>query len=118
MLNPLGDRVIIRRDEEEEKTEGGLFIPDTAKQPPIEATVIAIGPGFRCPDNGIFIETTLKPGQRVMAGPHAGIEVSIDVEDGNGKMKHILLREGEILGTLDGNSEEKKAEARKTHETS
>ena len=99
-LAPLGDRIIVERDIAAEKL-GEIYIPDNAKEPPKKGTVLAVGPGRRCPDNGVFIENCLKPGQRVMFGPFVGVEVAIEGDDGK-KVIRLVMREEEVLATLTG----------------
>jgi chaperonin GroES len=94
-IRPLGDRVLVKRMESEEKTKGGLFIPETAKEKPIEAKVISVGPGKR-DDNGKLIEPNVKAGDRILFGKYSGTEVKIDGEE------HLILREDDILGVIEG----------------
>ncbi len=100
VLGPLRDRIVVERDIAPDKL-GNIFIPDNAKEPPKKGTVLAVGPGYRCPDNGVFIETSLKPGDRVMFGPYVGVEVAIEGEDGK-KAIRLIMREEEVLATLTG----------------
>ncbi|MCK6590406.1 MAG: co-chaperone GroES [Polyangiaceae bacterium] len=93
-IRPLHDRVIVRRIKEEEKTKGGLYIPDTAKEKPIEGTVIAVGNG-KVLEDGSVRKLDLKEGDRVLFGKYSGNEVKIDGEE------HLILREDEILGVLE-----------------
>ena len=94
-IRPLGDRVLVKRMESEEKTKGGLFIPETAKEKPIEAEVISVGPGKR-DDSGKLVEPSVKAGDRVLFGKYSGTEVKIDGEE------HLILREEDILGVIEG----------------
>jgi chaperonin GroES len=94
-IRPLGDRVLVKRMESEEKTKGGLFIPETAKEKPIEAKVISVGPGKR-DDSGKLVEPSVKAGDRVLFGKYSGTEVKIDGEE------HLILREEDILGVIEG----------------
>ncbi|MFO0560559.1 MAG: co-chaperone GroES [Polyangiales bacterium] len=94
-IRPLGDRVLVKRMESEEKTKGGLFIPETAKEKPIEAKVVSVGPGKR-DDNGKLIEPNVKAGDRILFGKYSGTEVKIDGEE------HLILREEDILGVIEG----------------
>jgi chaperonin GroES len=89
-MRPLQDRVIVRRAKEEEKTKGGLYIPDTAKEKPIEATVIAVGNG-KVLEDGTVRKLDVKAGDRVLFGKYSGTEVKIDGDE------HVLLREDDIL---------------------
>ena len=94
-IRPLQDRVIVRRVKEEEKTKGGLFIPDTAKEKPVEAIVLAVGSG-KFLENGTARKLDVKEGDRVLFGKYTGNEVKIDGEDA------LILREDDILGILEG----------------
>ena len=93
-IRPLQDRVIVRRVKEEEKTKGGLYIPDTAKEKPIEATVIAVGNG-KVLEDGKVRKLDVKAWDRVLFGKYSGTEVKIDGEE------HLILREDDILGVLE-----------------
>jgi chaperonin GroES len=93
-VRPLQDRLIIRRVDEEEKTKGGLIIPDTAKERPLEGEVIAVGAGKRTED-GTLIPLDVKQGDRVLFGKYAGTEIKID------GVEHLIMREDEILGIVD-----------------
>jgi len=75
-LKPLADRVIVKPKEAEEKTSGGIILPDTAKEKPVEGTIVAVGPG-RTADNGELIKTTVKVGDKVLYGKYSGTEVTI-----------------------------------------
>ena len=94
-IRPLQDRVIVRRVKEEEKTKGGLYIPDTAKEKPIEATVIAVGNG-KVLEDGTVRKLDVKAGDRILFGKYSGTEVKIEGED------HLILREDDILGVIEG----------------
>ena len=93
-FRPLGDRVVVKRVEEEAKTKGGIIIPDTAKEKPQEGDVIAVGPGARDED-GKRVPMDVKPGDRILFGKWSGTEVKIDGED------LIIMKESDILGVLD-----------------
>ncbi|HEY4121044.1 MAG TPA: co-chaperone GroES [Byssovorax sp.] len=93
-LRPLHDRVAVRRVKEEEKTKGGLFIPDTAKEKPVEAVVLAVGNG-KILEDGTVRKLDVKPGDRVLFGKYSGTEVKIDGED------TLILREEDLLGILE-----------------
>ena len=93
-IRPLQDRVIVKRVKEEEKTKGGIIIPDTAKEKPIEGEVIAVGNG-KVQDDGKVRPLDVKAGDRVLFGKYSGTEVKIDGEE------HLILREDDILGVLD-----------------
>ena len=92
-LRPLHDRVIVKRLEEEEKTVGGIIIPDTAKEKPQQARVIAVGKG-RTLENGQVMPLTVKEGDRVLFGKYAGTEIKIDGDE------HLIMREDDILAIL------------------
>ena len=94
-IRPLQDRVIVRRVKEEEKTKGGLFIPDTAKEKPVEAIVLAVGNGKVLAD-GTVRALDVKEGDRVLFGKYTGSEVKIGGEEA------LILREEDILGVLEG----------------
>jgi len=93
-IRPLQDRVIVRRVKEEEKTKGGLYIPDTAKEKPIEAMVVAVGNG-KVLEDGTVRKLDIKAGDRVLFGKYSGTEVKIDGEE------HLILREDDILGVIE-----------------
>lgn len=92
-VRPLNDRVLILRIEEEEKTKGGIIIPDTAKEKPQEGKVVAVGPG-KLSDKGERIPLDLKENDRVLFGKYAGSDIKID------GVEHLILREDDILGVL------------------
>ena len=92
-FKPLHDRVLVRRIEGEEKTKGGLIIPDTAKEKPAEAEVVAVGPGAR-KDSGELIAPSVKAGDRVLFGKWSGTEVKINDED------LLIMKESDILGII------------------
>jgi chaperonin GroES len=93
-FRPLHDRVVVRRIEAEEKTSGGIIIPDTAKEKPQEGEVVAVGPGAR-DDNGTLIELSVKAGDRILFGKWSGTEVKIGGED------MLIMKESDILGVID-----------------
>ena len=101
-FRPLHDRVLIRRVEGEEKTAGGIIIPDTAKEKPMEGEVVAVGPGARGED-GKIQALDVKAGDRVLFGKWSGTEVKIDGED------LLIMKESDILGVLEGAMAKKKA---------
>ena len=101
-FRPLGDRVLVRRVEEEAKTKGGIIIPDTAKEKPQEGDVIAVGPGAR-DEAGKRIEMDVKAGDRILFGKWSGTEVKIDGED------LIIMKESDILGLVDAAAKAKAA---------
>ena len=92
-LKPLHDRVLVRRTESEEKTAGGLIIPDTAKEKPAEGVIVAAGEGLR-KDSGELIAMSVKDGDRVLFGKWSGTEVAVDGED------LLIMKESDILGIL------------------
>ena len=94
-FTPLHDRVVVRRIEGEEKTKGGLIIPDTAKEKPSEGEVIAVGEGAR-KDSGELIPMSVKAGDRILFGKWSGTEVRIDGED------LLIMKESDILGIVEG----------------
>jgi len=93
-IKPLQDRVIVKRVDEEEKTSGGIIIPDTAKEKPMEGEVVAVG-GGKVLDNGTKVPMDLKAGDRVLFGKYAGTEVKID------GVEHLIMREDDILGIIE-----------------
>ena len=92
-FRPLGDRVLVKRVEEESKTKGGIIIPDTAKEKPQEGEVLSVGPGAR-DDSGKRIDPELKAGDRILFGKWSGTEVKIDGED------LIIMKESDVLGIV------------------
>ena len=104
-FRPLHDRVLIRRVEAEEKSAGGIIIPDTAKEKPMEGEVVAVGPGAR-DESGKVQALDVKVGDRVLFGKWSGTEVKLDGED------LLIMKESDILGVLEGataNAKKKKA---------
>ncbi len=93
-IRPLQDRVIVKRVAEEEKTKGGILIPDTAKEKPQEGKVVAVGNG-KVLENGTLVKPDVKAGDRILFGKYSGTEVKIDGEE------HLILREDDILGVLE-----------------
>ena len=93
-IRPLGDRILVKRIKEEERTKGGIIIPDTAKEKPQEGKVVAVGKG-KYDDNGKLIPIDVKAGDKILFGKYSGSEVKIDGEE------HLILREDDILGILD-----------------
>ena len=92
-FRPLGDRVLVKRVEEESKTKGGIIIPDTAKEKPQEGEVVSVGPGAR-DDKGVVNALELKAGARILFGKWSGTEVKIDGDD------LIIMKESDVLGVL------------------
>jgi chaperonin GroES len=101
-FRPLHDRVVVRRVTSDEKTAGGIIIPDTAKEKPSEGEVIAVGPGGR-DEAGKLVPLDVKAGDRVLFGKWSGTEVKIDGED------LLIMKESDILGILDKKAAAKKA---------
>ncbi|MDX5330921.1 MAG: co-chaperone GroES [Pseudomonadota bacterium] len=93
-FRPLGDRVLVRRVEEEQKTKGGIIIPDTAKEKPQEGEIIAVGPGAR-DENGKVQPLDVKTGDRVLFGKWSGTEIKLEGED------LLIMKESDILGVLE-----------------
>lgn len=93
-VKPLYDRVLLKRLEVEEKTAGGIIIPDTAKEKPQECKVIAVGPG-KVLDNGEVRKPSVKEGDRVLIGKYSGTEIKIEGQE------HIIVREDEILAIIE-----------------
>lgn len=101
-FRPLHDRVVVRRLKAEEKTAGGIIIPDTAKEKPAEGEVVAVGPGAR-DDRGNLIALELSPGDRVLFGKWSGTEVKIDGQD------LLIMKESDILGIVEQAEQARKA---------
>jgi chaperonin GroES len=93
-VRPLQDRLVVRRVDEEEKTRGGIIIPDTAKERPLMGEVVAVGAGKRTED-GELIAPGVKAGERVLFGKYAGTEIKIE------GVEHLILREDEVLGIVE-----------------
>jgi len=94
-LIPLGDRVLVERTEAEEKTAGGIVLPDTAKEKPIQGKVVAVGEGRRT-DEGKLIPLQVKKGDRILFGKYAGTEVKVD---GN---EYLIMKEDDVLAIVEG----------------
>jgi len=92
-VRPLNDRVLIKRLEAKETVRGGIIIPDSAKEKPMEGEVIAVGPG-KLDETGKLMAMTVKAGDRVLVGKYAGTEIKID------EIEHIIVREDEVLGIV------------------
>jgi chaperonin GroES len=92
-MRPLQDRVIVKRIEEEERTKGGIIIPDSAKEKPQEGRVVAVGPGRH--EDGKVIKLDVKAGDRILFSKYAGTEVKLDGDE------HVIMREDDILGVID-----------------
>jgi chaperonin GroES len=92
-VKPLQDRILVKRIEEEEKTKGGIIIPDAAKEKPQEGNVIAVGDG-KVLDNGTKLKLSVKAGDKILFGKYSGTEIKIDGEE------HLILREDDVLGII------------------
>ena len=101
-FRPLHDRVVVRRVEQESKSSGGIIIPDTAKEKPMEGEIIAVGPGGR-DEAGKLIPIDLKVGDRVLFGKWSGTEVKLDNEE------LLIMKESDIMGIIDEPAAKKKA---------
>ncbi|RLB70162.1 MAG: co-chaperone GroES [Deltaproteobacteria bacterium] len=93
-IRPLQDRLIVKRLEEEEKTKGGIIIPDAAKEKPMQGEVIAVGKG-KITDEGKALPLDVKAGDRILFGKYAGTEIKIDGEE------YLIMREDDVLGVLE-----------------
>ena len=93
-FRPLQDRLLVKRVEAEEKSKGGIIIPDSAKEKPIEGVVIAVGNG-KVLDDGKTRSIEVKVGERILFGKYSGTEIKVDGEE------HVILREDEVLGVLE-----------------
>jgi chaperonin GroES len=93
-IRPLQDRILVRRVQEEEKSKGGIIIPDTAKEKPVEGEIVAVGSG-KVLDNGKLRALDVKAGDRILFGKYAGNEITVD------GIEHLILREEEILGVVE-----------------
>src|SRR5512136_1291975 len=92
-IKPLQDRIVIKRIEEEEKTKGGIIIPDSAKEKPQEGRVVAVGDG-KTLDSGQKAPLTVKPGDKILFGKYSGTEIKIDGEE------HLIMREDDVLAIV------------------
>ena len=101
-FRPLGDRVLVRRVEEEQKTKGGIIIPDSAKEKPQEGEVLAVGPGAR-DDSGKLQPLDVAVGDRILFGKWSGSEIKLEGED------LLIMKESDILGVLDAEAKAKAA---------
>jgi chaperonin GroES len=93
-MRPLHDRVIVKRMEGEEKTKGGIIIPDTAKEKPVEGKVVAVGSG-KVLENGEKVPLQIKEGDRILFGKYSGTEVKIDGEE------HLIMREDDVIAVVE-----------------
>jgi len=102
-IRPLYDRIVVKRiDDDTEKTAGGLFIPDSAKEKPQQGEVVAVGQGKRN-DDGKLIPLDVKAGDRILFGKYSGSDIKIDNNE------YLIMREDEVLGVLEGGSKKAKA---------
>ena len=103
-FRPLHDRVVVRRIEGQDKTAGGIIIPDTAKEKPMEGEIVAVGPGGR-DENGKLVPIDVKPGDRILFGKWSGTEVKIGGEE------LLIMKESDIMGVIEGAAAGKKKAA-------
>ncbi len=101
-FRPLHDRIVVRRLESEERTKGGIIIPDTAKEKPQEGEVVAVGPGARN-DEGQIVALDVKAGDRILFGKWSGTEIKIDGED------FLIMKEADVMGVIEVQAEQRKA---------
>jgi chaperonin GroES len=94
-IRPLYDRIVVKRIEEKEQVQGGIIIPDTAKEKPQEGEVVAVGQGKRL-DSGKVVALDVKAGDRILFGKYSGNEIKIDGQE------YVIMREDEVLGILEG----------------
>ena len=92
-IKPLGDRIVIKPMEAEEKTKGGIILPDTVKEKPVEGTIVAAGPG-RKSDDGKTVEMEVKVGEKILYGKYSGTEVTIEGEE------YLIMRESDIFAIV------------------
>ncbi len=93
-IRPLGDRLLVKRIDEEEKSSGGIIIPDSAKEKPQEGKVVAVGKG-KMLDDGKMVPLEIKEGDRILFGKYAGTDVKLDGEE------HLIMREDDVLGIIE-----------------
>src|SRR5207244_2432349 len=101
-FRPLHDRVVVKRVEEEGKTKGGIIIPDTAKEKPMEGEIVSVGPGAR-DENGKLVPLDVKAGDRILFGKWSGTEIKLD------GVEYLIMKESDIMGILEGSAAMKKA---------
>ena len=101
-FRPLHDRVVVRRVEQEEKSAGGIIIPDTAKEKPMEGEVVAVGPGARN-EKGELVPLEVKAGDRILFGKWSGTEVKMDGEE------LLIMKESDVMGIIEGSKSAKRA---------
>ena len=96
-FRPLHDRVVVKRVAEEEKTKGGIIIPDTAKEKPMEGEIVAVGPGARA-EKGALVALDVKAGDRILFGKWSGTEIKLDGTE------YLIMKESDIMGILEGSA--------------
>ena len=96
-FRPLHDRVVVRRLDAEEKTAGGIIIPDTAKEKPMEGEIVSVGPGAR-DENGKLVPLDVKAGDRILFGKWSGTEIKLD------GVEYLIMKESDIMGILEGSA--------------
>ena len=101
-FRPLHDRVLIRRVEQEARTAGGIIIPDTAKEKPMEGEIVSVGPGAR-DESGKLVPLDVKAGDRILFGKWSGTEIKLD------GVEYLIMKESDIMGILEGSAAMKKA---------
>ena len=101
-FRPLHDRVVVKRVAEEEKTKGGIIIPDTAKEKPMEGEIVAVGPGAR-DEKGALVALDVKAGDRILFGKWSGTEIKLD------GVEYLIMKESDIMGIVEGSAAMKKA---------
>ena len=101
-FRPLHDRIVVKRIDAEEKTRGGIIIPDTAKEKPMEGEVVAVGPGAR-DEKGALVPLDVKAGDRILFGKWSGTEVKLD------GVEYLIMKESDIMGILEGSAAVRKA---------
>ena len=101
-FRPLHDRVVVKRVAEEEKTKGGIIIPDTAKEKPMEGEIVAVGPGAR-DENGKLVPLDVKAGDRILFGKWSGTEIKLDGQE------LLIMTEADVLGVIEPTTAAKKA---------
>jgi chaperonin GroES len=101
-IRPLYDRIVVKRIEEKEQVQGGIIIPDTAKEKPQEGEVVAVGRGKRL-ENGNLVPLDVKVGDRILFGKYSGNEIKLD------GVEYLIMREDEVLGIIEGAAEKAKA---------
>jgi chaperonin GroES len=101
-VRPLYDRIVVKRIEEQEQVQGGIIIPDSAKEKPQEGEVVAVGNGKRL-ENGKLVALDLKPGDKILFGKYSGSEIKLNGDE------YLIMREDEVLGVVEGTADKAKA---------